>query len=106
MTQRSLAPWRLYAVEVDGVRQWRVRDAADTRDVNLSTFDDVGEANARLIAVAPDLLEALIDCRHQFFGPPDGGWKDRMCAWIDAVIAKAVGDTTQHPTRRNERETR
>ena len=49
------------------------------------------EANARLIAAAPDLLEALIelaDCGAEAWG------EDRPCVkWAHAVIAKATGES-------------
>ena len=48
------------------------------------------EANASLIAAAPDLLEALIelaDCGAEAWG------EDRPCVkWARAAIAKATGD--------------
>ena len=48
------------------------------------------EANARLIAAAPDLLEALIelaDCGAEAWG------EDRPCVkWARAAIAKATGE--------------
>ena len=43
------------------------------------------EANARLIAAAPDLLEALKDARFALYGNGAGNPK------IDAAIAKAEG---------------
>ena len=42
------------------------------------------EANARLIAAAPELLEALLDARHKLYGDGPGNPK------IDAAIAKAT----------------
>ena len=49
-----------------------------------------GRANARLIAAAPDLLEALIelaDCGAEAWG------EDRPCVkWARAAIAKATGE--------------
>ena len=54
------------------------------------------EANARLIAAAPDLLEALesIVSDHDFCGDE---WGSRRDAWIEtarAAIAKATGEAT------------
>ena len=51
--------------------------------------DFPGHANARLIAAAPDLLEALKLAR-SIIGHPD----DAHTQMIDAAIAKATGETT------------
>ena len=47
------------------------------------------KANARLIAAAPDLLEALIDCRRAL----EIANYTQELAIVDAAIAKAQGDT-------------
>lgn len=49
------------------------------------------EANARLIAAAPDLLEALIDCRRALEIANFTG----ELAVVDAAIAKATKEPTQ-----------
>ena len=46
------------------------------------------EANARLIAAAPELLEALQDCLGQIAAGPDG---QRVYFAAKKVIAKATG---------------
>lgn len=46
------------------------------------------EANARLIAAAPELLEALQNCLEQIAGGPDGS---RVYFAAKKVIAKATG---------------
>lgn len=48
------------------------------------------EANARLIAAAPEMLEALIHVRNVF---PMARWADDTRAMIKAVIDKAEGRT-------------
>ena len=50
-----------------------------------------GEANANLIAAAPELLGALkslMEMRHKCFIPNPGDWWDRMA---ETAIAKAEG---------------
>ena len=72
-------------------------------DPNLP--ESVGEANARLIAAAPEMLEALEMVAAAFEGPlppgnhPEGSWLDTMphmdepAAAVLAAIAKAKGET-------------
>ena len=50
------------------------------------TWVEEGKANARLIAAAPDLLDALLYAR-RFLKP-----KEVDMAFIDAAIAKATGE--------------
>lgn len=69
----------------DGVSGYRVANAFG---LTLTSFQEQ-EANARLIAAAPELLEALedlvIDC--------EMGWRDpHTLADAKAVLAKARGD--------------
>ncbi len=49
------------------------------------------EANARLIAAAPELLEALELARKCLGGSTDKTLLPRTCKAIDATIAKATG---------------
>ena len=49
------------------------------------------EANARLIASAPDLLEAVIQYRDDLKRPPTGDSIERRLAMVNAAIAKATG---------------
>ena len=49
---------------------------------------DIGEANARLIAAAPDMLEALRLCELHLRSNHDGGLADT----VRAAIAKAQGE--------------
>ena len=51
------------------------------------------DANARLIAAAPELLEALILCREELNGLPHSlGYEFTHIPQIDAAIAKARGE--------------
>lgn len=62
--------------------------------------DPAAEANARLIAAAPDMLQALRDthvalrrlCDYEEWGDASGEVKEvaALCARLDAVVAKAV----------------
>lgn len=61
--------------------------------------NDSEEANARLIAAAPDLLEALIQCRsdlegvHAVYGDPQNAREHcKGLIMADAAIAKAEGE--------------
>ena len=59
--------------------------------------DDVNEANARLIAAAPELLEALaglIQCRDGTFATTDRRWAESMVE-ARSAIAKATGKESQ-----------
>lgn len=81
MAKHTPGPWETYsAMSYIGVR------SADAHKkiagIQLGANDD---SNARLIAAAPDLLDALEDCRLLLINcrcPVD---------WLDAVIARATG---------------
>lgn len=50
------------------------------------------QANALLIASAPDLLEAVIQYRDDLKRPPTGDSLERRLAMVNAAIAKALGE--------------
>lgn len=50
------------------------------------------EANALLIASAPDLLEAVIQYRDDLKRPPSADSIERRLAMVNAAIAKALGE--------------
>ena len=56
-------------------------------------IDDVDEANARLIAAAPELLAALVDCIPDLerFVSTQGPGPDRRLEVARAAIARATG---------------
>ena len=68
-----------------------------TYDVICVCEDEYGErlpnvaANVRLIAAAPDLLEAVIQYRDDLKRPPTGDSIERRLAMVNAAIAKATG---------------
>jgi len=86
-------PWEAWVK--DG---WHVSDGTD-RIADLAEFDDqcfgydgaieLEEANARLIAAAPELLEACIAVRA--FDNNGPSWHQAMRK-IDLAIAKATGE--------------
>ena len=94
MSYFTPGPW-LFDDEHEEVTSEARRRKGLTRiaTVNLGwsePFNSEQNANARLIAAAPDLLEALIelaDCGAEAWG------EDRPCVkWARAAIAKATGE--------------
>lgn len=81
-------PWTIFGTF--NVRGANGRGVATTGGINDGRIADGGfaenSANARLIAAAPDLLEALKFARQIIGHPDDAGTK-----LIDDVIAKATG---------------
>jgi len=55
------------------------------------TLNECGWANARLIAAAPELLEALIDVSNQA-RHSDYDWPVDLARAVSAAIAKATGE--------------
>ena len=51
-----------------------------------------GEANARLIAAAPEMLAALKGCGCICYSEVAGPPHDERCDAVEAAIAKAEGD--------------
>jgi len=65
--------------------------------VDFGESDDIQNANARLIASAPELLEALIEMtsivkQHSYPQPdkPNSNWARAECA--ESIISKALGE--------------
>ena len=59
-----------------------------------ATPDDTWQANARLIAAAPDMLTALVACRAVLNGETDRQADDDTTEMVIAAIAKATGQHT------------
>jgi hypothetical protein len=114
MSRHTPGPWDTTTRQ--GSWDWVVYQKADPNIEICQMFHDgtdlneMGEANARLIAAAPDLLEALIDCsealalaRDKLGMCGEGDGKDRKADAEDTIgslsafiagrnaIAKAVG---------------
>ena len=102
MSAHTPGPWRMVRfeflegeeLEVARYRHpdwWEVRSNPDKDYRSMGVSGHIGEANARLIAAAPDLLEALEDVVKQVLGAEADMWLDIKQA--RAAIAKAKGET-------------
>ena len=85
-------PWEVDTEEEEG-RSWVVIRGAGFYIANVSGGIGPGitEANASLIAAAPDLLEALIAVRDDFDDDCTAERGEEIRAQIAAAIAKATG---------------
>lgn len=95
MSQHTRGPWhigpnRLIVYAADGYA------IADAKTFHLRHSPNEGEANARLIAAAPDMLATLEEMRSTIWHLTDpsnpGGPYDKRLERIDAAIAKARGE--------------
>lgn len=91
-TEHTPGPWHQLAdgfiYAKDG---GRVADPKPWSPAHKARTDETVKANARLIAAAPDLLDALIDLLHQSkLSKDEGGWDFEQA---EAAIAKATGLT-------------
>jgi len=90
--------WRFYVAQADGARY--TPHYSDVATLIAETVSDerrsIQEANARLIAAAPDLLEALKDVCTQLLGwgvSTDPEHPDRVALRnAESAIAKATGE--------------
>ena len=98
MTDHTPGPWHVIEACYEAYRGSHSIDSVDVRVAKVARngVDDVeGEANARLIAAAPDLLEALyllvVDVRVAEVDK-DGGMRfSERIRHAEAAIAKATG---------------
>lgn len=96
--------WECTGTVVDHLGNWAVTETTSGRRCAVAFMSDDGitddemEANARLIAAAPDLLAALEELVDWQNGPPllgpkwEPGWNNAM-SMVRAAIAKALGES-------------
>lgn len=94
-------PWVVWYSDWPGVVGVECASGETIADCSHSNDPDLSEANARLIATAPELLEALVATRALVseaamtgFNCHDGTWAERLYsnqASLSAAIAKAEG---------------
>lgn len=92
-TQYTPGPWKIEMVGAAGFPQIVCRDHAKFDGAVIATEICNGEANARLIAAAPELLSLLLEVYDTFtddnYNPPN----HKLRVWLDqtkAVILKAT----------------
>lgn len=87
-------PWQIefgHTQTASGIQYWQVTDGADAICCNQFCYAGDAEANARLIASAPELLKLAAQYRDDLHHPPSPDSKQRRLAAIEAVISKAEG---------------
>lgn len=87
--QHTSGPWS-YTRNPENTR-WIIDSAPNHGIACTAGYECDNEANARLIASAPDLLEAVIQYRDDLKRPPTGDSIERRLAMVNAAIAKATG---------------
>jgi hypothetical protein len=86
-------PWKVVTFQDnDEIHSAEGKCLADSWSYDIGSDCTASLANARLMAAAPDLLELLLEARRTL-----EMWKDvapavSLCADIDAVISKALGE--------------
>lgn len=92
MTKHTQGPWRVAPANLYPSGGINVDSAVEKKYVCLvagNWDDEVGQADARLIAAAPDMLEALKNLLAVHQG--EGGTKYHAVDIANAAIAKAEG---------------
>ena len=104
-TKHTPGPWRLLRPTVGVDANWHVADSGDTFVAHVFGFahstDEQARVNARLIAAAPELLEALHgllqDTQHKEHDCGDTEW----CPVIRAKRAIALATGEEPPMTAN-----
>ena len=94
MSKHAPGPWAVVDLGYDSGRQVYVADNTGTTvcDCDWSHTDDECEANARLIAAAPEMYEALKEAEAELYQvPPADNEQLRTLEIVRAAIAKAEG---------------
>jgi len=88
-------PWAVstqgVGFEVDSADGWQVAQAQQRHEDGRGKEATMRLANARLIAAAPELLEALTDVSNQA-RHSDYDWPVELSRAVSAAIAKATGE--------------
>lgn len=84
-TKHTPGPWNAY--KYPDTKTWTVAAKASV----ASKIKD--EADAKLIAAAPEMLEALETARKYVLGDIGPGREDEVLEYFDAVLAKARGES-------------
>jgi hypothetical protein len=88
IAKHTPGPWSIYSITFKGYHQ--IAGAQGGRVCQVLPFEDEYKANARLIAAAPDLLEALKNMCEGFSTLKDSDFP--ALAKARAAIAKATGE--------------
>jgi hypothetical protein len=94
MSEHTPGPWKAVRERLSPGREWRI-EAADAENYNwhiCQCFDLDGEANARLIAAAPELLAAVEAAVVAFEGRVHSRECLAVVAQARAASAKARGE--------------
>ena len=98
MTSHTPGPWLIGFDDGSGKDDGMYITASEDRVVVRSgcldelQFGVQSEADAHLIAAAPDLLEALVRMRAAFWGTSHNVTEDEANAFAARVIVKAIGE--------------
>jgi hypothetical protein len=93
MMAHTPGPWHLefgHRQSEGGMAYWQIHDGSDAIACNQFCWASNSEANARLIAAAPDLLTLIYQYRDDLRHPPAPDSRESRLEAIEAAIAKAT----------------
>lgn len=94
-------PWQIefgHTQTASGIQYWQVTDGADAICCNQFCYAGDAEANARLIAAAPDLLEAAKDVLKLFrYHTEDAADAADFAAAVEIQIEAAISKAEARP---------